>query len=110
MPGAEHGEDHRSERTAAGPRSGPRASGRRAAPPSFAGATALAAELAGVVRGEVRFDSGSRALYSTDASNYRQLPIGVVLPRDAEDVAAALAACRRHGAPVLARRGGGSPA
>jgi FAD/FMN-containing dehydrogenase/Fe-S oxidoreductase len=93
---------------AAASRSGPRASGRRAAPPPFAGAAALAAELAGVVRGDVRFDAGSRALYSTDASNYRQLPIGVVVPRDAEDVAAALAACRRHGAPVLARGGGTS--
>ena len=38
------------------------------------------------VRGEVRFDDGDRALYSTDASNYRQIPIGVVLPRDADDV------------------------
>src|ERR1700732_320295 len=108
MPGAEHGEDHRPERPAAGPRSGPRASGRRTAPPPFAGATALAAELAGVVRGEVRFDAGSPALYSTDASNKRQLPIGVVLPRDADDATAALAVCRRHGAPVLARGGGTS--
>ncbi|HYO14166.1 MAG TPA: FAD-linked oxidase C-terminal domain-containing protein [Thermoanaerobaculia bacterium] len=60
------------------------------------------------VRGEVRFDAGSRALYSTDASNYRQVPIGVVVPRDVDDLAAAVAACRRHGAPLLGRGGGTS--
>jgi FAD/FMN-containing dehydrogenase/Fe-S oxidoreductase len=59
-------------------------------------------------RGEVRFDMGSRALYAVDASNYRQLPIGVVLPRDAADVEAALAACRATGAAVLPRGGGTS--
>ncbi len=48
----------------------------------------LARELAACVRGEVRFSKGTRALYSTDASNYRQLPIGVVIPRDTEDVRA----------------------
>jgi FAD/FMN-containing dehydrogenase/Fe-S oxidoreductase len=71
-------------------------------------ARALAAELRGAVRGEVRFDEGSRALYATDASNYRQVPIGVVLPRDAEDVVAAIAVARRHGAPILPRGGGTS--
>ncbi len=59
-------------------------------------------------RGEVRFDSGSRALYAADASNYRQLPIGVVVPRDAADVQAALAACRELGAAVLPRGAGTS--
>ena len=50
-------------------------------------AAALAAEaLRAQVRGEVRFDNGSRALYATDGSNYRQVPIGVVLPRDTDDV------------------------
>jgi len=83
-------------------------SGRRVTPPPFAGAAALAAELAAAVRGEVRFDAGSRALYATDGSNYRQVPIGVVLPRDAGDVEATVAACRRHGAPVLPRGGGTS--
>jgi len=68
----------------------------------------LARELAVGVRGEVRFSKGSRALYSTDASNYRQLPIGVVIPRDADDVVAAFAVCRDHGAPVLARGAGTS--
>lgn len=60
------------------------------------------------VRGEVRFDNGSRALYATDGSNYRQVPIGVVLPRDADDVIAAISVCREHGAPVLCRGGGTS--
>src|ERR1700688_939261 len=60
------------------------------------------------LRGEVRFDNGSRALYATDASNYRQVPIGVVLPRDADDVIATVALARRHGAPILARGGGPS--
>ena len=60
------------------------------------------------LRGEVRFDSGSRALYAADASNYRQLPIGVVFPRDAADVEAALAACRSIGAAVLPRGAGTS--
>ncbi|MBV8202301.1 MAG: FAD-binding protein [Acidobacteria bacterium] len=83
-------------------------SGRRVAPPPFAAAARLAADLAASLRGEVRFDAGSRALYATDGSNYRQVPIGVVLPRDAGDVEATVAACRRHGAPVLARGGGTS--
>jgi FAD/FMN-containing dehydrogenase/Fe-S oxidoreductase len=71
-------------------------------------ARALARELAAHVRGEVRFDDGSRALYSTDASNYRQVPIGVVIPRGVEDVVRAIEICRRFGAPVLARGGGTS--
>jgi FAD/FMN-containing dehydrogenase/Fe-S oxidoreductase len=58
--------------------------------------------------GEVRFDNGSRALYATDGSNYRQVPIGVVIPRDAEDVIATIAICREHAAPVLCRGGGTS--
>ena len=68
----------------------------------------LHAALAQAVRGEVRFDAGARAAYSADASNYRQVPVGVVLPRTLEDVVAAVAACRAHGAPVLARGGGTS--
>src|SRR6266566_485529 len=60
------------------------------------------------LRGEVRFDAGSRALYATDGSNYRQVPIGVVLPRDADDVIAAVALARKFGAPILARGGGTS--
>jgi FAD/FMN-containing dehydrogenase/Fe-S oxidoreductase len=56
----------------------------------------------------VRFDLGSRALYAADASNYRQLPIGVIFPRDAADVETALAACRATGAAVLPRGAGTS--
>ncbi|MFI5069598.1 MAG: FAD-binding oxidoreductase [Terriglobales bacterium] len=68
----------------------------------------LAAALKRRVHGEVRFDSGSRALYATDASNYRQVPIGVVLPRDANDVIATVATAREYGAPILCRGGGTS--
>ncbi|HEV2855014.1 MAG TPA: FAD-binding and (Fe-S)-binding domain-containing protein [Thermoanaerobaculia bacterium] len=71
-------------------------------------ATALAADLRRAVRGEVRFDPGSRALYATDASNFRQAPIGVVVPLDEDDLIAAVAACRRHGAPLVQRGGGTS--
>ncbi|MGC1461464.1 MAG: FAD-binding and (Fe-S)-binding domain-containing protein, partial [Terracidiphilus sp.] len=60
------------------------------------------------VRGEVRFDLGARAMYAADASNYRQLPIGVICPRDAADVEAALAACWAVGAAVLPRGAGTS--
>jgi FAD/FMN-containing dehydrogenase/Fe-S oxidoreductase len=66
----------------------------------------LEKELADGVRGEVRFDDGARAAYTADASNYRQVPIGVVLPRSVEDIVAAVAVCRAHGAPILARGGG----
>src|SRR5436309_15657578 len=71
-------------------------------------AALLAQELRRSIRGEVRFDPGSRAVYATDASNYRQVPIGVVLPRDADDVIATIGVCREHGAPVLPRGGGTS--
>src|SRR3954463_4392378 len=60
------------------------------------------------IAGEVRFDSTSRALYATDASNYRQIPIGVVVPKTVEDVVQTIAACRAFGAPVLSRGGGTS--
>jgi FAD/FMN-containing dehydrogenase/Fe-S oxidoreductase len=68
----------------------------------------LAARLRETVRGEVRFDHFSRVLYSTDASIYQILPIGVVLPRDAEDVAATVRLCAEAGVPVLPRGGGTS--
>ncbi len=70
--------------------------------------TGLEAALKRKLQGEVRFDVGSRALYATDGSNYRQVPIGVVVPKDAEDVQETLAACHRFGAPVLCRGGGTS--
>ncbi|MFG3272872.1 FAD-binding and (Fe-S)-binding domain-containing protein [Streptomyces luteogriseus] len=68
----------------------------------------LEAELRAAVRGEVGFDVTSRALVTMDASNYRRVPRGVVAPVDADDVAAALAVCRAHGVPVVARGGGTS--
>jgi FAD/FMN-containing dehydrogenase/Fe-S oxidoreductase len=60
------------------------------------------------VDGEIRFDAGSRGAYSTDGSNYRQVPIGVVIPRTVEAGAEAVAVCRSHGAPVVSRGGGTS--
>ncbi|BBZ37978.1 FAD-binding and (Fe-S)-binding domain-containing protein [Mycobacterium conspicuum] len=69
---------------------------------------AVAADLRAQVDGEIRFDPGSRAAYSTDASNYRQVPIGVVVPRTPEAGAEAIAVCRRHDLPVLSRGGGTS--
>ncbi len=71
-------------------------------------AVGLAEALGRRISGEVRFDRGSRALYTTDGSNYRQVPIGVVLPRDADDVLATVELCREFGAPLLCRGGGTS--
>ncbi|ULA67793.1 MAG: FAD-binding protein [Nitrospira sp.] len=71
-------------------------------------AQGLADALRKNIEGEVRFDEGSRALYATDASNYRQVPIGVVIPRHAEDVVQTIAAARAYQAPILARGGGTS--
>jgi FAD/FMN-containing dehydrogenase/Fe-S oxidoreductase len=68
----------------------------------------LESELRARVQGEVRFGHGDRALYSGTGSNYRQLPIGVVLPRTVDDVVATVAVCREHGAPLLSRGGGTS--
>jgi FAD/FMN-containing dehydrogenase/Fe-S oxidoreductase len=75
---------------------------------TFSRAAELEAELRKHIRGEVRFDRGSRALYATDGSNYRQFPIGLVIPLDAEDVITAVAVCRQFGAPVLSRGAGTS--
>ena len=69
---------------------------------------ALERELQIETNAEVRFDAGSRGAYSTDASNYRQIPIGVVVPRTIDDVVVTLRVCRRHRAPVLSRGGGTS--
>ena len=65
-------------------------------------------ELRAGVDGEVRFDAGSRALYATDASNFRQVPIAVVVPRSVEAAVEAIGICHRHQAPVLSRGGGTS--
>ena len=80
---------------------------RRARPPQV-DARELERALRERVGGEVRFDAGSRGAYSTDASNYRQVPIGVVVPHGVEDAVAAVAVCREHGAPVVSRGGGTS--
>jgi len=70
--------------------------------------TQLGKELKKKLEGEVRFDNGSRALYATDASNYRQVPIGVVLPKTREDIINTVALCRKYDVPVLSRGGGTS--
>src|SRR5438067_4511412 len=69
---------------------------------------ALEAEMRRTLEGEVRFDAGSRAIYAVDGSNYRQVPIGVVIPKSKEDVVQTIAVCRNFGAPVLSRGGGTS--
>ena len=68
----------------------------------------LAALLRSGIKGDVRFDPASRALYATDASNYRLVPIGVVVPRDIDDIVKAVAVCRSVGAPILSRGAGTS--
>jgi FAD/FMN-containing dehydrogenase len=68
----------------------------------------LEQDLRRTTQAEVRFDAGSRALYATDGSNYRQAPIGVVVARSLEDVIATVAAARAHDAPILSRGGGTS--
>jgi FAD/FMN-containing dehydrogenase/Fe-S oxidoreductase len=68
----------------------------------------LEGALGAALAGEVRFDSAARAAYASDASNYRQVPVGVVLPRSVEDVVATVRLCREHGAAVLPRGAGTS--
>src|SRR4051794_41985247 len=65
-------------------------------------------DLAEAVDGEVRFDAGTLGAYSTDASNYRQVPLGVVVPRTPDAAAAAVRVAARHRAPILSRGGGTS--
>ena len=71
-------------------------------------AEVLAAELRATITGEVRFDSGTRALYAVDGSNYRQVPIGVVIPKTIDEVIQTVALARKHGVPLLPRGGGTS--
>src|SRR3954449_896320 len=66
----------------------------------------LEKELRAGIKGEVRFGNGDRGMYASDAGNYRMVPIGVVLPIDADDVLQVIATCRRYGAPIVARGGG----
>lgn len=80
---------------------------RRREPPAVV-VRALERDLRERVDGEVRFDPGSRGAYSTDAANYRQVPIGVVVPRTIEAGVAAVTVCREHRAPVVSRGGGTS--
>jgi FAD/FMN-containing dehydrogenase/Fe-S oxidoreductase len=68
----------------------------------------LESDLRAAISGEVRFDDGYRALYAVDGSNYRQTPIGVVIPRTIDDVIQTVALARKYGAPVLPRGGGTS--
>jgi len=80
----------------------------RSSPPRPPGSpSALARDLSAAC-GDVRFDDGTRALFATDASNYRQVPIGVVFPRNRDEIVAALEVCRAHGAPLLPRGAGTS--
>ncbi|MEU7866383.1 FAD-binding and (Fe-S)-binding domain-containing protein [Dactylosporangium sp. NPDC049140] len=85
----------------------PAPTARRAAPQSR-DAAGLEAALRRAVRGDVRFDAGARAAYSTDGSNYRQVPIAVVCPRDPDDAVAAVRVCREHDVPIVSRGGGTS--
>src|SRR5579871_3688805 len=80
----------------------------RAELPEFPQAADLQRELEKNVEGEVRFDSASKAIYATDASNYQQVPIGVVIPRSKQDVIETVAVCRQFQAPLLSRAGGTS--
>lgn len=68
----------------------------------------LQSRLSQRIKGEVRFTNGDRSLYATDASNYRQLPIGVVIPRDKEDIIATINICREMNVPIVNRGGGTS--
>src|SRR3954453_9209189 len=68
----------------------------------------LRAELESSVSGEVRFDRGSLALYANDSSNFRQVPVGVVIPKRTDDGVATHVACARHGVPIVNRGGGTS--
>lgn len=69
---------------------------------------ALSRDLASVIEGDVLFSDADRALYAVDASNYREVPIGVVRPRTIDDLARAIDVCRAHDAPVLNRGAGTS--
>src|SRR5258706_7191499 len=73
-----------------------------------AGGGELAARLRKIVQGEVLFDAGARGRYSTDASIYQVLPLGVLVPRTEDDVRAALALCRELRVAVLPRGAGSS--
>src|SRR4051812_33987110 len=75
---------------------------------SAAASHALEVDLRGAIGGEVRFDAASRALYATAGSNYRQVPIGLVIPRTLDDIVETVRVCRAHRVPLLGRGGGTS--
>src|SRR5699024_7362518 len=68
----------------------------------------LVSELKTSISGEVRFSDGDCALYATDASNYRQEPIGVVLPKNENDITETVRLCNKYEIPLLPRGGGTS--
>ncbi|WP_049904890.1 FAD-binding and (Fe-S)-binding domain-containing protein [Haloferax gibbonsii] len=76
--------------------------------PDAAEYSALATELRSRVDGEVKFDEYAQVLYATDGSIYQARPAGVVLPRDVNDVRAAVETATSHGVPVLPRGTGSS--
>src|SRR5262245_48946112 len=71
---------------------------------------ALRDSLAAAITGEVRFERLDRALYSTDASVYQIIPVGVVFPKTVEDIRACVTICGHFGVPITARGGGTSQA
>jgi len=71
-------------------------------------AGALQADLERALGGAVDFGAQAKALYATDASNYRQVPIGLVYPRSRDEIVEAVRICREHEAPIVARGGGTS--
>ena len=75
---------------------------------SLVDSRSLEKALRNAITGEVRFSDGDRALYSTDSSNYRQVPIGVVIPQNKGDIINTVAICRKFGAPITGRGGGTS--
>ena len=75
----------------------------RRTPPQPSDVAKIERALKRAVEGEVRFDDGARALYAYDGSIYRQVPIGVVIPKTIDDVTAAVSIAREHDAPILGR-------
>ncbi len=94
--------------TAPGSESGPADTATMSATAVDVDLGALRRDLDARVDGEVRFDAVSRGAYSTDASVYRQVPLGVVTPRTVEALVETVAVCRAHGAPIVPRGGGTS--
>src|SRR5687768_3714688 len=80
----------------------------RPSPLSAAATRDLEATLRTRIAGDVDFGTSARALYATDASNYRQTPIGIVLPRTTEDVVETVRTCHEQGVPILPRGAGTS--